>query len=218
MSYDQIFDKRIINMNRYPPVNCHAGMLPKYRGRNVINWAIINGEKELGITVHFIDNKIDTGKIVSQKKIKILKSDDYNTLLNKCYKECPNLLISSLIKIYKKPKLKIISQKKLGRGFYCKKRVKGDEIIDFNNKKKYLNNFIRALTFPGPNAQFKKGKNKIFFIKSEILDKKKDNNEYKIGQIINFKDKYFDVNTLDGAIRILKWKTNIKLFKGLVLK
>ena len=85
-------------------------------------------------------------------------------------------------------------------------------------KKKYLNNFIRALTFPGPNAQFKKGKNKIFFIKSEILDKKKDNHEYKIGQIINFKDKYFDVNTLDGAIRILKWKTNIKLFKGLVLK
>ena len=193
-------------------------MLPKYRGRNVSNWAIINGEKELGITVHFIDNKIDTGKIVSQKKIKILKSDDYNTLLNKCYKECPNLLISSLIKIYKKPKLKIISQKKLGRGFYCKKRVKGDEIIDFNNKKKYLNNFIRALTFPGPNAQFKKEKIKFFFIKSEILDKKKDNNEYKIGQIINFKDKYFDVNTLDGAIRILKWKTNIKLFKGLVLK
>ena len=72
-------------MNRFPPVNCHAGMLPKYRGRNVINWAIINGEKELGITVHFIDNKIDTGRWYL-KKIKILKSDDYNTLLNKCYK------------------------------------------------------------------------------------------------------------------------------------
>ncbi len=218
MSYDQIFDSRIISMNKYPPINCHAGMLPQYRGRNVINWAIINGEKTLGITVHFVDNKIDTGDIISQKKIKILRKDNYNTLLNKCYKECPKLLSSSLIKIYKNPKLKTVSQKNLGKGFYCRKRVKGDEIIDFNNKTKYLNNFIRALIFPGPNAQFQKGKNKIFFIKSQILDKRKTSNKYKVGQIINFKNKYFDVNTRDGAIRILKWKTNIKLFKGLLLR
>tara|TARA_B100001059_G_C17832647_1_gene585748 strand:- start:2801 stop:3685 length:885 start_codon:yes stop_codon:yes gene_type:complete len=218
MSYDQIFDKKLITLCKIKPINCHAGMLPKYRGRNVINWAIINGEKKIGITVHFIDNKIDTGNIIDQKILKISINDDYNSILNKCYLECPKLLMKSLKKLLKKNNIKGIVQKKIGKGFYCKKRVKGDEIIDLNNKTKYLNNFIRALTFPGPNARFQKGKNKISFIKSQILEKKRISNEYKIGQIINFNGKYFDIKTQDGAIRILKWKTNTKLFKGLVLR
>jgi methionyl-tRNA formyltransferase len=217
MSYDQIFNRRIIDVNKYPPVNCHAGMLPKYRGRNIINWAIINGEKEIGITVHQIDAKIDTGNIISQKKIKILQSDDYKKILSKCYKECPNLLISSLIRIYKNPKFKTISQKNLGKGFYCIKRIKGDEVIDFDNKSEYLNNFIRGITLPGPTAQLKMGRNKIYFIKSRIL-KKKIKNSFEVCQIVKLKKNYFDIKTRDGAIRILKWKTNMKLYQGLVLK
>jgi methionyl-tRNA formyltransferase len=218
MSYDQIFNNKIINMNKYPPINCHAGMLPKYRGRNVINWAIINGEKELGITVHQINNKIDKGNIISQKKIKILESDNYKTILSKCHNECPNLLLSSLNKIYDNPKFNTIPQKNLGKGFYCKKRTKGDEIINLNNKTKYLNNFIRGITYPGPNAQYKNGRYKIHFIKSRILNKQKIHSNYKVGEIINFKKKYFDVRTKDGAIRILKWKTKTKLYQGLILK
>ena len=55
MSFNQIFKTQIINLPKYKAINCHAGKLPFYRGRNVLNWALINDEKEFGITVHFID-------------------------------------------------------------------------------------------------------------------------------------------------------------------
>ena len=60
MSFNQIFKKRIINLPKLKSINCHAGLLPFYRGRNVLNWVLINGEKKFGITVHFIDEGIDT--------------------------------------------------------------------------------------------------------------------------------------------------------------
>ena len=62
-------------------INCHAGKLPFYRGRNVLNWAIINGESEFGITVHFIDDGIDTGDIIKQKTYPISLNDDYKSIL-----------------------------------------------------------------------------------------------------------------------------------------
>ena len=58
-------------------------MLPFYRGRNPINWAIINGEKFYGVTIHFVDKNIDTGDIILQKKYRIFKNDTYKTILNK---------------------------------------------------------------------------------------------------------------------------------------
>ena len=66
MSFDQIFKAHIINMPRHKIINCHAGKLPFYRGRNVLNWVLINDEKEFGITVHYIDEGIDTGDIILQ--------------------------------------------------------------------------------------------------------------------------------------------------------
>ena len=54
LSYDQIFKSSIINQPQLGIVNCHAGMLPDYKGRNILNWAIINGEKETGVTTFLI--------------------------------------------------------------------------------------------------------------------------------------------------------------------
>ena len=66
MSFDQIFRKRLIELPIHQSINCHAGKLPFYRGRNILNWALINDEGEFGITVHYIDEGIDTGDIILQ--------------------------------------------------------------------------------------------------------------------------------------------------------
>jgi methionyl-tRNA formyltransferase len=69
MSFDQIFGEK---MRKIPPlsiINCHAGKLPFYKGRNVLNWALINDEKEFGITVHYVNEGIDTGNIILQRSI-----------------------------------------------------------------------------------------------------------------------------------------------------
>ena len=72
VSYDQIFREKTILSHRLGIINCHAGNLPDFKGRNVINWALINNQKYLGITSHFVDNEVDTGSILRKKTIIIL--------------------------------------------------------------------------------------------------------------------------------------------------
>ena len=91
MSFNQIFKVDIINVPRLGVINCHAGKLPFYRGRNILNWALINDEKEFGITVHYIDEGIDTGDILKQRCFEITDSDDYCSLLKIAYVECSNI-------------------------------------------------------------------------------------------------------------------------------
>ena len=76
MSFDQIFKKDIIKLMRHNIINCHAGKLPFYRGRSVLNWVLINDEKEFGITVHYIDEGIDSGDIILQRSYEITDLDD----------------------------------------------------------------------------------------------------------------------------------------------
>ena len=64
MSFNQIFKSSILAVPKFGVINCHAGKLPFYRGRNILNWALINDEKDFGITVHFVDEGIDTGDII----------------------------------------------------------------------------------------------------------------------------------------------------------
>ena len=97
MSYDQIIRKDLLKLPPKGFINCHAGALPFYRGRNVLNWVLINGESEFGITVHYIDEGIDTGDIILQKNYPIYLSDNYNTLLERSYDYCSDLLMKSLL-------------------------------------------------------------------------------------------------------------------------
>ncbi|MEX0291558.1 MAG: methionyl-tRNA formyltransferase [Flavobacteriaceae bacterium] len=71
------------NMPKYGTFNLHASLLPNYRGAAPINWAIINGEEETGVTTFFIDEKIDTGAIILQNKTTIEKDDTAGTLHDK---------------------------------------------------------------------------------------------------------------------------------------
>ena len=76
MSFDQIFKEEIINLPPLKTINCHSGKLPFYRGRNILNWVLINDEKEFGVTVHYIDEGIDTGDIILQDSFAISDLDD----------------------------------------------------------------------------------------------------------------------------------------------
>lgn len=71
------------NMPRYGTFNLHASLLPQYRGAAPINWVIINGEKETGVTTFFLTHEIDTGKIILQRRIKINADDNAGTIHDK---------------------------------------------------------------------------------------------------------------------------------------
>ncbi|MPA79346.1 methionyl-tRNA formyltransferase [Campylobacter coli] len=207
MSFDQIFKDEILKLYSKKIINCHAGKLPFYRGRNILNWALINDEKEFGITVHFIDKDIDTGDIILQKTYEIKDSDDYTTLLNLCYRECANLLYESLILFLKN---EVKSYKQVGDGFYYPKRKKGDEIINWTQNTREIFNFIRALNAKdlGASAFIKEKEIKIY--KSEIY-KENLSCPLPIGEITKKENDYFIVNTKDGVLKVTQFKGDINI-------
>lgn len=175
MSYNQIFKSIFFKLIKKKIINCHAGALPYYRGRSPINWAIINGEKKIGITTHFVNLKIDRGDILDQKFINIKMSDNFKTILEKCYIICPMQLYKVLKKI-KNGSIKAIKQSSISKkGSYYFKRKKSDEIINFNNSYKTLNNFIRGLVYPSIGATFHYNRKPYIVMKSHFYKKELEN-------------------------------------------
>jgi methionyl-tRNA formyltransferase len=153
MSFDQIAKRRFLEIPPLGVINCHAGALPRYRGRNVINWAIANGEESLGITVHYVDEGIDTGDIILQQMVGLSTKDTYAEALELAYEACPQLLVKSLREI-QSGKVNSFPQSKLGVGFYCGRRRDGDEWINWMWPSERIFNFVRAISEPGPGARF----------------------------------------------------------------
>ncbi|MBN1517176.1 methionyl-tRNA formyltransferase [Candidatus Sumerlaeota bacterium] len=150
VSYDQILRPAIIDSAPMGFINFHAGKLPYYRGRSVINWAIINGEDEVGITGHFVDEGIDTGDIILQQTLPVAWEDDYNAVLNRVVAAFPQLVLETTLRV-KTGNFERIKQSHLP-GSYFPRRGEGDEWLDWLDSSRNLYNKIRGISAPAPGA------------------------------------------------------------------
>jgi methionyl-tRNA formyltransferase len=171
-----IFKKSIINLPKKGFLNCHAGLLPSYRGGSPLNWQLINCEKSFGISVINVTHKIDEGDIYSQRQFKIKKNYDINSLHKIANKNFPQMIIESVKKILenKKPK----KQKK--NRFTWRQRTLKDSYFNFKTKSfLQADRFVKALQKPYPNAF-------VYFkgIKYEILKVYKSKKKLKPGDIL----------------------------------
>lgn len=213
MSFNQIFKNVIINLPPLKTINCHAGKLPFYRGRNILNWVLINDESEFGITVHYVDEGIDTGDIILQKTYPILDSDDYKTLLKRAYIYCADILydailmlVNSTVKTRKQTEIHSV-------GFYCTQRKKGDEVLDWNQTSREIFNFVRAISSPGPIAR-------AFLNNIEMkinkIEEVKNSLNYKCitGAILKKEESGFIVKTKDSFVKVLDFEYDGKFKVG----
>ncbi len=213
MSFNQIFRERIINLPKYNTINCHAGKLPFYRGRNVLNWALINDEKVFGITVHFVDEGIDTGDIILQQTYSITDKDTYGTLLEIAYDECAKLLYKA-IKQIQDGSFKRLKQNTIHPvGFYCGRRTVGDEIIDWNNTSREIFNFVRALSSPGPLATTYIDNTPVKINRVRFIEEAPKYINIP-GQILKKTEDGFLVKTKDSFVEILEVDTEVKVRVG----
>lgn len=169
MSFDQIFRRSLINAAPMGCINCHAGALPFYRGRNILNWVLINGASSFGVTVHHVDAGIDTGDIIVQRQILIAGDDDYASLLIKAVDACAELLPEALQLLATGAAPRIPQTSIHPVGFYCGIRQAGDEVIDWNSSSRDLHNFVRALVPPGPCARTYCSGRELAILKTELI-------------------------------------------------
>ena len=213
VSYDQIFKKRSIYFHKKGIINCHAGQLPDFKGRNILNWALINNQNSFGITVHFIDERIDTGDIIIQKNIEIKFTDNYKDLLSKAYIECPKVVMKALDKIIKN-NYQLMSQSKIKKyPIYCSRRREGDEFINWEKKSLDIYNFIRALVKPGPFAQTIINR-KVVYVKSAKFIQEAPEYIDIPGSIIKKGEDGIFVKTGDTYILINDWDCDILVKSG----
>ena len=173
--------KPILEIPKLGCLNLHGSLLPAYRGRVPINWAIINGETETGVTLHYMTVKPDDGDIVGQEKIAIGTNDTAKDVHQKATKAAAVLLdkMLPLIKKGKAPRKKQDASK----ASYFGGRKPADGEIDWSKSATEIRNLVRATTRPYPGAFSYMGDRKCFFwAVSEAKSAKKS----KPGTVISF--------------------------------
>ena len=213
LSFNQIFKSDIINFPKLGTINCHAGKLPFYRGRNILNWVLINDEKEFGVTIHYMDEGIDTGDIILQETYQITDADNYSTLLEKAYKGCASLLYNAIKKIKNCTANRIPQKSVHPVGFSCTRRKEGDEILNWNQSSREIFNFIRSICLPGPQARTFLGDQEVFINSAEYIDNAPN---YKgiSGAVLKANKIELIIKTKDSFIRIVDWNCKSKIKTG----
>ena len=142
--------------------NLHASLLPDYRGAAPINWALANGETETGVTTFFLDNKIDTGKIILQKKEVIYENDDFGTLHNRLMLKGAVLILET-IALIEMGSVKALTQIDANSFHLAPKIFKQNCEIKWNQEANQIINFIRGMSpYPAAWCEFNNEMLKIF--------------------------------------------------------
>ena len=159
--YRNLLGKELLAIPKKGAINLHGSLLPKYRGRCPINWAVLNGEKETGVTLHYMTEKPDAGDILAQEKFAIDKNDTAMDVHQKAAKAAAVLLKKALPKL-KKGALKGIPQDN-EKSTYYGGRKPADGVIDFKKSATEIRNLVRAVTRPYPGAFAFLGEKKYLF-------------------------------------------------------
>jgi len=168
-TFSKIFEKKILKLSNF--INIHHGRLPEQKGRASINWAILMGRRSIYLTFHQVIPKLDSGKIILQKKIDIKKNDNYQTIQKKIGNYL-KLNISKILFNYLQNKFKLKKNDSKKENWNCSRNPE-DGLINFFKKKEYVHNLIRACKSKSFGAFCYLREKKIIILESSIKKNRK---------------------------------------------
>lgn len=194
------------NMPRLGTFNLHASLLPQYRGAAPINWAVINGETETGVTTFFLTHEIDTGKVIRQVHIPIAETDDAGTVHDKLMR-LGGELVSETVDSIIEGGIEAIPQEQMtveGELRPAPKIFKETCLIDWNQPVKRVYDFIRGLS-PYPAAWTEVRLSSGETVTAKIFESEKEPAEHQLtpGSIVSDGKSYLRFAAADGYIRVL---------------
>ncbi len=184
IGWSQIAKLNILNAPKLGVIGAHPTLLPQGRGRASIPWAIIKSLNYTGVSFFVMDEGVDTGKILDQKKIKLSFNESASSLYKKVV-EAHMEIISKLIPNLINSKVNFIQQDESKASYWPERKPKDGE-INLSGSVYEAERLIRATTRPYPGAFFFKNSKKIIIWKARILKNNLDC--YSDDQIIKFKD------------------------------
>ncbi len=198
----RMLPKKVWQLPKHGTFNLHASLLPQYRGAAPINWAIINGETETGVTTFFIDDKIDTGEIILQEKTTIDPNDTAGTLHDKLMHLGAKLVVKTISQI-SNDEIKLSKQKESNELKLAYKIHKGTCKINWEEPIYRVYNHIRGLSpYPASWTNLTNG-NETVFLKIYDVQLEKEIHEIKNGVLV-FDKKTIKVAVSGGFIKLLE--------------
>ena len=199
-AFGQILSEEILNMPRFGCINIHASLLPAYRGAAPIQWVILNGEKETGVTIQQMEKGLDTGDMLLKTVVPIDAKETGESLHDKLMEAGAWLVVDALSKIEKG---EVIPQKQDDeRSSYASKLTKSMGRINWEKDAKELERLVRGLNSWPSAYTFYRGKTlKIW--EADVIEELEDG-KYKNqpGCVAGVEKDYFDVATGKGILRI----------------
>lgn len=165
--YRNMVCKDILEIPAHGCLNLHGSLLPKFRGKCPINWAVLTGEKVTGVTLHYMEEKPDKGAIVAQESVTI---DDNDTALDVAKKmtEKSGILLDKVLPQIENGTITAIPQND-NEATYFGGRTPADGLIQWNQDAQKIHNLIRAVTSPFPGAFTYLNGKKIYIWKSQVV-------------------------------------------------
>ncbi len=207
VAFGQKISEKILNLPKHKCVNIHASLLPKYRGAAPINWAIIKGEKEAGITTIIMSDKMDAGEVIVRKSLTIGSEETAGELGTRLSKLGAETLLDSLMLIetgnaqYTQQDESLVS--------LAPKIKKEDGLIDWNLEEKKIHDFVRGMN-PKPSAYTflikNNSKERIIILKTERERASHNVATIAPGTIIDISNQGIKTATKNGSIWIKEVK------------
>lgn len=196
VAFGQIIPLSILKMPKYGCVNIHGSLLPKYRGAAPIQWAVLDGEKETGITTILMDEGIDTGDILLKKTIQIDTDETSGSLFDKLMALGAKAILETLDELEKGS----LTPTKQGESptAYAKMLTKAMGLIDFTKSAKELDCFVRGMD-PWPSAYTLLAGKTLKLWKVRVVE-----GSGKAGSVIDIGKESFTIACGEGAIEVLE--------------
>ena len=198
IAFGQILPKAILDMPKYGCINVHASLLPKYRGAAPIQWSVIDGEKETGVTTMYMNEGLDTGDIIDKVVVPIDKKETGGSLFDKLAIEGGKLILKTLIELENGTAVRTPQDdsKSNYAGMINKQLGK----IDFNKSANEIERLIRGLN-PWPSAYTKMDGKTLKIWDADVDDSENDSAP---GTITEVGKDFIRVETGKGSLKILE--------------
>ena len=198
-AFGQILSKELIDIPKYGVINVHASLLPKYRGASPIQHAILNGDKETGVTIMQTEVSLDSGDIILSEKIDILPDETADELFVRLSILGANLVVTALDKI--EDGTATFTKQNHDEATFVKQIKKQDALIDFSKDPITLRNFVRGMqSWPCAFTYFNGKMLKIFRVNAV----KCDNLQTEFGTVLTADKSGLTVSCNGGYIEVLE--------------
>lgn len=196
--YRYLLPEGLIDLASDACINLHPSLLPSYRGRAPLNWAILNGESEVGLTAHLIDEGVDTGPVLCQKRLSVSTSEDVGDVLRRLEPIYESITLE-VVQSLESGDLVPVPQPE-GKWPIWPRRTPEDGCIDWTRSSGEIVNLIRAVADPYPGARTRLGKSDVLIWKASVTDSQSNLGP---GSVLSVSDKGFRVQAGSGQVEVI---------------